>query len=145
MAFYHASDADLPVGAILTPRGHHLLDDDIESTLEQARPTNRPARNASVFMVADRRALENLVTFDSNVYRVRPRTPIIRLDHTWVNELWRLFAEHEDDDVDITVSSARLATRYWSGARALAPRWEPNAQPIWEYLAPSAVVMRKLR
>lgn len=138
--FLHASRADLPNGAILRPGGNNLLDGDIEEVLEKNRPESKPSRHESVFMAPDMRTLEDLTVFtDANIYQVTPSQPLVRVDHEWINKLWRLFAEHENDMNDTVLVHANiLARRYWSGRPA-------SGRPIWEYLAPAAVVDKRIQ
>ena len=139
----HISNAELRIGTILRPSGVNLLDDDVEEPLERYRPSDRPARSASVFMALDERSLEDLTALaEPKLYRVWPAQPLIRLDHMWANLLFRMLANHEDNPVaDFDKQEAYFAQGYWSGRPAPGERYDRAA---WEYLAPSARVLERL-
>lgn len=137
---------DLQVGTILKPTGENMLDGDIEEIIDDNRPEGCPPRCQHVFMVADLDGFENVYIHanEANLYSVRPNEKPRRCDHAWVNAIWRLVVKYEDGEMpkDVAARCAEYARNYWAGTMSRFGYVEP---PMFEYLAPSATVVRVLR
>lgn len=144
--YLHGSRHILTPGTLLAPRGEALagVDDDVEETLEKARPPDKPRRDAVVYMARDMRTLENVARDADYVYVVTPVGDLLRLDGAWINRLWSWFAEYENalHDPAVVQQARRYAQGYWSGHRC--PPVEPGHETIWEYMAAQARVVREL-
>lgn len=142
--FLHGSTNELEPGMILTPRGNAMsgVDGDIEDVLEANRPGAYPRRNEVIYMASDLRTLENVARSADYIYLVKPLTPPLRLDGSWVNRIWTLFAQNEDDiaNPNIVAEAARCAQGYWSGKPC--PAYQPAHEAIWEYMTLRAEVVR---
>lgn len=141
--FLHGSLDELEPGTILTPRGDAMagVDSDIEDVLEANRPAQHPRRNAVIYMASDLRTLENVARAADYIYLVKPLSTPLRLDGSWVNRIWTLFAQNEDDldNPKIVAEASLYAQGYWSGKPC--PAYQPGHEAIWEYMASSAEVV----
>jgi hypothetical protein len=144
--YLHGSQHELMPGTLLTPRGEAMagVDDDIEQVLEQARPADRPKRGAVIYMARDMRTLENVARNADFIYVVTPASKVLRLDGAWINRLWQLFAENEEDLANpmIVRQAQRYAAGYWSGRRC--PAYRMGHEAIWEYMTAQARVVREV-
>jgi hypothetical protein len=144
--FLHGSANELEPGLVLTPRGSGMagVDGDIEDLLEKNRPAQHPRRDAVIYMAADMRTLENVARDADYIYLVKPLTSPLRLDGSWVNRIWSLFAQNEDDldNPEIVAEATRYAQGYWSGKPC--PAYQPAHEAIWEYMALSAEVISEV-
>jgi hypothetical protein len=145
--YLHGSRQQLAPGTLLTPRGDSMagVDDDLEETLEKARPPTMPRRDAVIYMARDRRTLENVARDSDYIYVVTPIGAVLRLDGAWINRLFTLCAQHEDelDNPDIVHKAHSYAQGYWSGRKC--PAYALGDETIWEYMAPQARVIREMR
>lgn len=143
--FLHGSRAALAIGTRLTPghNGFQGVDGDIESLLEETRPSTMPARDAVIYMARDLRTLENVCRAGDHVYEVTPAGPVFRLDGAWINQIFSILARYDDDPPPLMLERARrCATSYWTGR--LLPDRRPLTETIWEYMTPAALVVRDL-
>jgi len=135
-SYYHGSQAEFPVGFILTPQpgGYAMLDEDgiaeLEAILEQYRPPEKIARRDAVYMVRDPDEIDNAGGYLDFVYTVIPIGNVEASDMGWYSELdMYCMDDTEKDEV------RRLAEGYWSGKPF--PR---DRGSLFEYRARSAEI-----
>lgn len=135
--YLHASQAELPVGAILRAgkgRGATVsVTAEVEAIFEETRPSDKPSRSLSVYMTDDWDTLESFgLADDAWVYLAQPTGPVSRFDHDWHEEAATIGMRGLLDD-GIREEIAKLAREYWSGI-------SKSEYPNWEYLTPTAVI-----
>jgi len=133
--FYHGSMVKLPVGAILTPQDNYEENwqhTDFYAILETYRPSDMLGHKQAVFMCGNADDVDLAGGGTEWLFIVKPLGSIERHDVNWGSEISMLISDgHSSDSPDII----QAAKNYWDGTPHV------NEQ-VWEYLTPSAKVLR---
>lgn len=132
---YHGSYAPFEPGFVLTARpGYEEAwgGTDFYAALERWRPEGCLPHRGAVFMVADPNEIDLAGGATEWCLEVEPEGRVSRHDLNWGSEVSCLVSDgHAVDSPEVRAA----AEAYWRGDRS------PN-EVVWEYLAPSARVVR---
>lgn len=133
--YYHGSNIKLPVGTILTGRGH-IYDDnwgdtDFYNILEKYRPKDMIAHRDAVFMVDNDNDLDVVGGGTEYVFILEPLDKIEKHDINWSSEISMLISEGYGSNDDLIKKAAK---NYWLGIP------HPN-ESVWEFLTKKARII----
>jgi hypothetical protein len=140
--FYHVSRRQFDTGTRLTPSGKPYLGPKIEAALEQRRPAEMLSRTEAVYLAPNYHNFRLYGQLSGYVYRVQPEGKVEGHDVHWIGELQRSAGKRDmtfppTEYMDWTERTLDyLCANYWWG--------EPSDRPVWEYLAPAAVIVKVL-
>lgn len=132
--FYHGSYEDFAIGMRLSGRGQDYHDEwmllSYYEALHMHRPADCLAHSQAVFFCDNIQDIDNCGGATEMVVLVRPVGAVSRHDMNWGARIDHLLGERKPIDHP-EVRAACLS--YWRG--------EATASPVWEYIAPEAVVL----
>ncbi len=132
---YHGSDAAFEPGFVLAPRPAYAQSwggTDFYAALERWRPAGCLPHREAVFMVADPDEIDLAGGATDWCLEVEPDGPVSRHDLNWGSAVSCLVSDGHGIGSDAVREAAQA---YWRGDPS------PN-ETVWEYLAPSARVVR---
>ena len=142
--YYHVSRRKMAIGQTILPSGKVSLGPNIENALEQRRPPEMLARNQAVFLAPHTEFnLYGMGPTATNVYQVTVDSHPEPHDVHWIGQLQRAQNKRgmtfpPADWMDWNDKTLRyLCANYWFA--------EPSMQPVWEYLAPQATIVKVLK
>jgi len=142
--YYHGSYNPLPIKTILSSKNGNFMDsfnDDSHIKLEQFKPNNYLSRNNAVYMTDNPDDIDIAGGSTEFIYIVQPLGKIEKHDLNWMSEIDLIISEaiennqQEDDETIEKVKNA--AINYWNGT----PHYNES---LWEYLTPSAIIIKEI-
>jgi hypothetical protein len=145
--FYHGSYDQLPNNTVLSPDKGNFVKNISQNTmdshfkLEQFKPPQFLSRNNCVYMTNNIDDLDSVGAPTDHIYLVKPLGKVEKHDLNWMTEIDIIFSDssqnntQEDNETIEKIKTAAL--NYWNGV----PHYNESA---WEYLTPSAIIIKEV-